>query len=99
MDNINEVLKEKFQVAHDLPGVFFDQDAEMDSNDERESVEKHVSSLWDFAISKEDFELKSVQDVLQDLAFYQKQTKILHSKNVSCCRTYILQSWSVTLYC
>ena len=70
-------------MTHDLPGVFFDQHAEMDNDDERSAVEKHISTLWDFAMTKEDFELKSVQDVLQDLAFYQKQTKILSSRNVS----------------
>ena len=70
-------------MTHDLPGVFFDQHAEMDNDDERSAVEKHISVLWDFAMTKEDFSLKSVQDVLQDLAFYQKQTKILRSKNVS----------------
>ena len=80
---MNEVLKEKFQLNHDLPGVFFDQDAEMDNDDERKSVEKHVSALWKFAMTKEDFELKAVQDVIQERAFYQKQTKILHSRNVS----------------
>ena len=80
---MNEVLKERLLVTHDLPGVFFDQNAEMDNDDERSAVEKHLSILWDFAMTKEDFSLKSVQDVLQDLAFYQKQTKILSSKNVS----------------
>ena len=80
---MNEVLKEKFQVTHDLPGVFFDPHAVMDNDDERSAVEKHISVLWDFAITKKDFELKSVQDFLQDIAFYQKQTKILRSKNVS----------------
>ena len=80
---MNEVLIEKFQLTHDLPGVFFDQHAEMDNDDERSAVEKYLSILWDFAMTKEDFSLKSVQDVLQDLAFYQKQTKILSSKNVS----------------
>ena len=80
---MNEVLKERLLVTHDLPGVFFDQNAEMDNDDERSAVEKHLSVLWDFAMTKEDFSLKSVQDVLQDLAFYQKQTKILRSKNVS----------------
>ena len=80
---MNEVLKERLLMTHDLPGVFFDQHAEMDNDDERSAVEKHISILWDFAMTKEDFSLKSVQDVLQDLAFYQKQTKILRSKNVS----------------
>ena len=86
---MNEILKEKFQLNHDLPGVFFDQDAEMDNDDERKSVEKHVSALWKFAMTKEDFELKSVQDVIQERAFYQKQTKILHSKNVRFCTKHI----------
>ena len=80
---MNEYLKERLLFTHDLPGVFFDQHAEMDNDDERNAVEKHISALWDFAMTKEDFELKSVQDVLQELAFCHKQTKIVHSKNVS----------------
>ena len=80
---MNEVLRETFQLTQNLPGVFFDPYAVVDNDDERSAVEKHISALWDFAMTKEDFELKSVQDVLQDLAFSQKQTKILRSKNVS----------------
>ena len=82
LDNMNEVLKEKFQVTHDLPGVFFDPHAVMDNDDERSAVEKHISVLWDFAVTKEDFEFKSVQDIQMDLDFCHKETKILGSKNV-----------------
>ena len=80
---MRDIIKEKFQVTHDLPGVFFDPHAVMDDDLEKSAVEKHISVLWNFAMTKEDFKLKSVQDLLQDLAFSQKQTKILRSKNVS----------------
>ena len=79
---MREILKEKFQVTHDLPGVFFDPHALMHNDQEKIAVENHTSALWNFAKTKEDFGLKSIEDVLEQLYFYQKQTKSLVNKNV-----------------
>ena len=61
------ILKERLRVKHDLPGVFFDAEARMDEVNERTAVEKHTNALWNFMLSKDDFEFKSIQDILNDL--------------------------------
>lgn len=67
LNNMREALKKKFHVTQNLPGVFFDPFAQMDNDQEKNAVTKHTSTLWNFAVAKSDFELKSVQDVLNDL--------------------------------
>ena len=67
LEDMRMILKERFRVTHDLPGVFFDPKAMMDDVDERTAVENHITTLWNFMISKGDFEFKSIQDILNDL--------------------------------
>ena len=89
LNDMRNILKEKFQVTQDLPGVFFDPFAQMDNDLERKAVEKHTSALWNFAMEKADFEMKSIQDVVNDLYVCQKQSKNLASKNVNSLKTYL----------
>ena len=79
---MREIFKEMLLVPHDLPGVFFDPHALMDDDQERTAVQKQIATLWDFATTKDDFELKSIQDVLQELHYNQKQNEILLSQKV-----------------
>ena len=67
LEDMRTNLKERFRVKHDLPGVFFDPKAMMDNDAERIAVENHTTTLWNFMLSKDDFEFKSIQDVLNDL--------------------------------
>ena len=39
----------------------------MEDDAERIAVENHLNTLWNFMQSKDDFEFKSIQDILNDL--------------------------------
>ena len=67
LEDMRAILKERFRVKHDLPGVFFDPHAMMEDDAERTAVENHLTTLWNFMQSKGDFEFKSIQDILNDL--------------------------------
>ena len=67
LEDMRTILKERFRVKHDLPGVFFDPHAMMEDDTERIAVENHLTTLWNFMLSKDDFEFKSIQDILNDL--------------------------------
>ena len=67
LESMRTILKERFRVKHDLPGVFLDAEARMDDVTERTAVENHMTTLWNFMLSKDDFEFKSIQDILIDL--------------------------------
>ena len=67
LEDMRKILKERFRVKHDLPGVFFDPHAMMEDDTERIGVENHLTTLWNFMLSKDDFEFKSIQDILNDL--------------------------------
>ena len=67
LEDMRNILKERFRITHDLPGVFFDPKARMDEDNERTAVENHLTTLWNFMLSKDDFEFKSIQDILNDL--------------------------------
>ena len=67
LEDMRMILKERFRVKHDLPGVFFDPKAMMEDDTERTAVENHITTLWNFMLSKDDFEFKSIQDILNDL--------------------------------
>ena len=67
LEDMRMILKERFRVKHDLPGVFFDPKAMMDDDAERTAVENQTTTLWKFMSSKDDFEFKSFQDILKDL--------------------------------
>ena len=67
LEDMRMILKERFRVKHDLPGVFFDPKAMMDDNAERTAVENQTAMLWKFLSSQDDFEFKSIQDILKDL--------------------------------
>ena len=54
-------------MTHDLPGVFFDPKARMDEVTEKLLVEKYTTQLWNFMLTKEDFEFKSIQDISIEL--------------------------------
>ena len=67
LEDMRMILKERFRVKHDLPGVFFDPKAMMDDDAERTAVENQTTTLWKFMSSQDDFEFKSIQDILKDL--------------------------------
>ena len=64
---MRNMLKERFRVKHDLPAVFFDPKARMDDVSDRTAMENQTTALWNFMLSKDDFEFKSIQDILNDL--------------------------------
>ena len=64
---MRNILKERFRVKHDLPGVSFYPKANMDDVTERTAIENQTTTLWNFMLSKDDFEFKSIQDILNDL--------------------------------
>ena len=64
---MQNILKERFRLKRDLPGVFFDPKARMDEVTEKLLVEKYTTQLWNFMLTKEDFEFKSIQDILIEL--------------------------------
>ena len=82
LDEINQKLKENFQVNENLTAVFFDPFANMTNDQERMSVEENISTLWNFVATKPDFSFKSIEDVLNDLSQCQSDTEILGFKNV-----------------
>ena len=65
-----------------LTAVFFDPFADMTNDQERKAVEEHISTLWNFAMTKNDFALKSIQDVLDDTYQCQKDKEELRSQKV-----------------
>ena len=65
-----------------LSAVFFDPFADMTNDQERKAVEGHILTLWNFASTKSDFALKSIEDVVNDLYQCENHTEILSSKNV-----------------
>ena len=65
-----------------LSAVFFDPFADMTNDQERKAVEEHISTLWNFAMTKNDFALKSIQDVLDDTYQCQKDKEELRSQKV-----------------
>ena len=67
LEDMRMILKERFRVKHDLPGVFFDPNARMDDVAERTAVENHMTNLWNFMLSNDNFEFKSIEDILNDL--------------------------------
>ena len=82
LDEINQKLKDNFQVNENLTAVFFDPFANMTNDQERKAVEGHISTLWNFASTKSDFALKSIEDVANDLYQCENHTEILSFKNV-----------------
>ena len=56
----------------------------MTNDQEKKAVQGHISTLWNFASTKSDFALKSIEDVGNDLSQCQNHTEILSSKNVIC---------------
>ena len=76
LEDMRMILKERFRVTHDLPGVFFDPKAMLDDGAEKTAVENHTNNLWNFMLSKEDFKFKSIQDILTELDSCQTKTAL-----------------------
>ena len=93
---MNKALKEKFGITQDLLGVFFDPFAEMDDVFQKQEVEKHLSILWNFTQSKDDFKFRSIDDVLKDLDISQTKTVALRKENVKF-GAKIVSSWICAL--
>ena len=81
LEDMKRALKEKFNVTQDLQGVFFDPFAEMEDNLQKTEVEKHISTLWKFIKAKDNFKLRSIEDLLIDIEVY--QTKIVSMDDVT----------------
>ena len=78
---MKKALKERFNVSQDLKGVFFDPFAEMEDNLQKTEVEKHITTLWKFIEEKDDFKLRSIEDVLNDFGICQTKTVGLTKEN------------------
>ena len=63
---MRNILKERFRVTHELPGVFFNPKARMEEVNERTAVENHMTALWNFMSSTKNFEFKDIEDILND---------------------------------
>ena len=74
LEDMRRILKERFRVNHDLPGVFFDPNAIMDDVAEKTAIENHTKTLWNFMLTKEDFEFKSIQDFSIELETCQNKS-------------------------
>ena len=101
LDEINQKLKDNFQVNENLTAVFFDPFANMTNDHERKAVEENISTLWNFVATKSDFAFKSIEDVLNDLSECQNDTEILGFKNViyqKIAKSHILISNSFVLF-
>ena len=81
LEDMKRSLKEKFNVTQDLQGVFFDPFAEMEDNLQKTEVEKHISTLWKFIEAKDDFKLRSIEDLLNDFGVCQTKVFALTKDN------------------
>ena len=89
---MKNTLKRLFNVTQDLPGVFFDPDADMNDDLQKKAVEKQLSMLWKFTEAKDDFKLRTIEDISDKFDFCQGQTTALAKEN-SKLQTKIV-SWS-----
>ena len=71
---MRNILKERFRVTHELPGVFFNPKARMEDVNERTAVESHMTALWNFMSSTKNFEFKDIEDILNDFDTCQTKT-------------------------
>ena len=53
---------------------FLDPNAMMDDVAERTAIQKHTKTLWNFMLTKEDFEFKSIQDFSIELETCQNKS-------------------------
>ena len=76
INDMNEQLKVKFHIDQDLDGVFIDSWAKKFPNDvsQQEAFTRETSKLWEFFSSKNQFEFKSIQDILDELHKCQGET-------------------------
>ena len=74
---MNEALKEKNHIPHNLEGVFIDSWATFEPDDpyQQEAYTRETAKLWDFFSTKERFEFKSMQDILDELYECKEDTK------------------------
>ena len=73
---MNEQLKAKFHLDKDLDGIFIDSWAKFFPNDasQQKSFTRETSNLWKFFSSQNQFEFKSIQDILDELHKCQGET-------------------------
>ena len=71
---MRNILKERFRVTHELPGVFFNPKARMEEVNERTAVENHMTTLWNFMSTTKNFEFKDMEDIFNDFDTCQTKT-------------------------
>merc|ERR1712029_791513 len=67
---MNKQLENRFHIGFELPVVFIDSWSQKKGHEDNPSEQEHfaieTSKLWDFAISHDDFEFKSIDEVLEE---------------------------------
>ena len=67
---MNRQLEEKFHIGMELPVVFIDSWSQKESNKDEPSEQEHffeeTKKLWDFAMSHDRFDFKSIDEVLEE---------------------------------
>ena len=79
--DMNRQLQEKFHLTRDLDAVFIDswakQDWNLDDETQQEAFNRETAKLWNLFSDLDQFEFKTIQDVIEELAMCQNQLDCL----------------------
>ena len=69
-NEMNRQIEEKFHIGMELPVVFIDSWSQKESNKDEPSEQEHffeeTEKLWNFAMSHDRFDFKSIDEVLEE---------------------------------